>query len=46
MNLTWLKVIGQAWDIARTRVGGSTEQKALELILLAKSSPVLALGDP
>ena len=46
MNLTWLKITGQAWDLAWTRVGSSIEQGVLERIPLAKSSLVLALGDP
>ena len=46
MNLTRPKVIGQAWDLAQTRVGSPAEQGVLEGIPLAKSSPVLTLGDP
>ena len=45
MNLTQLKVTGQAWDLAWTRVGSPAEQGVLERIPLAKSSLVLDLGD-
>ena len=45
MNLAQSKVIGQAWDLVQTKVSSSTEQEALERILLVKSSLVLALGD-
>ena len=46
MNLTRLKVTGQAWDLAWTRVGSPAKQGVLERIPLVKSSLVLALGDP
>ena len=42
MNLARPKVIGQAWDLAWTRVGSLAKQGVLEWIPLAKSSPVLA----
>ena len=45
MNLARPKVIGQAWVLAQTRVDSPTEQEALELIPLGKSSPVLASED-
>ena len=46
MNLARSKVIGKAWDLAGIRVGSPSEQGVMERIPLAKSSPILASGDP
>ena len=46
MNLAQPKAIGQAWDLAQTRVGSPSKQEVLERIPLAKSSPISTSGDP